>query len=326
MIVRQYSHDNIGFIEVKNNSKLRVVLSDLAASIYQIYFNDELITRNGATTKDFLDYACYNGKTIGRTSNRLKGYRFEINGQIYSFEPNEGNNVLHGGVHGLSTKVFTTRIDTFSDRMEVVFKYHSGHLEAGYPGNVDFKVTYIIYKDKDKFDIRYDAISDMDTLLSLTNHAYFTMGEKDISTLDLFIRGHKYISTNPADLIAIEEKEVDHVLDFSKFKNLCTDIDDPSINIGRNKGYDHYFFFDEVNPNLINIALRSKKYEMDIATNYVGTQIYSSNFLPPFKLEGGAHYIRDSVAIEPSDPFDKYPVLLKNKKYFREISYIFKLL
>lgn len=324
MNVKEYSKENLRFIEVSNDSKLRVIFSDLGASIYQIYFDDVLMTRNALEIKDFKNIGCYYGKTIGRTTNRLKGYRFEINGEIYSLEPNEGNNVLHGGVNGLSTKRFASSISTYNDHIEVIYVYHSGHLEAGYPGNVDIKVTYFIYSDSDKLEVSYEAISDMDTLFSLTNHSYFTLGEKDLSTLDLFIRSHKYIKPNPEDLIPVSVDEVNEVFDFTKFKNINKDIEDQSLKGTRLNGYDHYFYFDDVSSGFINVSLLGQKYRLDISTNFPGTQIYTSNYLAPFKLEGEVNYIRDSVAIEPSDPFDKYPVLLKNTRYSRRIIYSFK--
>ena len=73
----------------------------------------------------------------------------------------------------------------------------------------------------------------------------------------------------------------------------------------------------------VNVSLRNDRYQLDILTNFEGTQLYSSNFDTTYKLRGGNSF-RDSVAIEPSDSFYKFPVLLKDQPYQRFISYIFK--
>ena len=323
MKISTFTKEGLNFIEVSNDSDLKVVFCDLGASIFNIYFHNELMTRNVNYFKDFKNPACYYGKTIGRTSNRLKGYRFDIHNVIYNLEPNEGPNVLHGGRNGLSNKVFKAQVDTFNDYVEVEFTYLSKHLEAGYPGNVNIVVKYIVYKDENKLDVIYSALSDMDTLFSLTNHSYFTLGDNDISNLDLYIKGHKYLNVDKSCLLAKDIRPINDVMDFTKYKKISKDIDSNYLKGKMMNGYDSFWYFDDVNKNRINVSLRNNRYQMDVYTDFEGTQIYSSNYEAPFALQGGLNF-RDSVAIEPSDSFYKLPVLLKDHLYSREIRYIFK--
>lgn len=318
-----YVKEGLNFIEVTNDLDLKVVLCDLGASVFNIYFHDELMTRNVEYVKDYKNPACYYGKTIGRTSNRLKGYRFDIHEVIYNLEPNEGSNVLHGGRNGLSNKIFKTQVDTFNDYVEVKFTYFSKHLEAGYPGNVNILVKYIVYKDINKLDVIYTALSDMDTLFSLTNHSYFTLGDADISNLELFINSHKYLNVDKSNLLAKDIRSVDDVMDFNRYKKISKDIDSDNLKGKMMNGYDSYWYFDDIDEHKVNVSLRNDRYKLDILTNFEGTQLYSSNFETTYKLRGGSSF-RDSVAIEPSDSFYKFPVLLKDQPYQRFISYIFK--
>ena len=322
MKVNTYVKEGLNFIEVVNDSFLRVIFCDLGASIFNIYFYNESMTHNVKDIKDYKESNCYYGKTVGRTSNRLKGYRFIIDDKIYNLEPNEGVNVLHGGVNGLSTKSFKAKVNTYPEYIEVLFNYTSPHLEAGYPGKVDIEVKYLVYKAIDKLEVRYNAKSDANTLFSLTNHAYFSLGDKDISNLDLYIRGHKYLNVDKSNLIAVDIKDINEVMDFTKYKRISKDINSDYLKGKMMNGYDSYWYFDENNANRINVSLRNDKYRMDIYTDFKGVQIYSSNYEPPFDLDNEIKY-RDSVAIEPSDSFYKPNVLLKGQTYSRNITYLF---
>lgn len=309
MNIRYFSKSGLNFIEVANDLDLKVVLCDLGASVFQIYFDHTLMSRNVATIEDYKLPNCYYGKTVGRTFNRLKGYRFEIHDEVYTLEKNEGNNVLHGGVNGLSTKKFSPSVKAYGWYIEVRYHYDSPHLEAGYPGNVNLDVIYIIYKDNNRLDIRYEASSDLDTLFSLSNHTFFTLGDKDISNIELFIRGGHYLKVD-RDLLPISKIEVSPTFDFRKYQLLANE-------------YDNFFYFDEMNPTLINVSLRNKKYRMDIFTNFEGAQVYTSNNVPNFSLKDSDNLPHDSVAVEPSDSFLYFPVLKKGEQYTRGISYIF---
>ena len=325
MKISYYSKSNLNFIEVENDLDLKIVFCDLGASIFNIYFHNECMTRNVRRIEDFKEPSCYYGKTIGRTSNRLKGHLFDIHDVIYNLENNEGWNTLHGGKSGFSNQLFKPIVETFEDYVRVTFSYFSKHLEGGYPGNVNIIVTYFIYKDRNYFDVDYQAISDMDTLFSLTNHSYFCLGDNDISNLKLFIRGHKYLNVDKANLLAKDIRDVNEIMDFTKYKNISTNIDSDFLKGKMMNGYDSYYYFDKQDQRLINVSLRNKKYRLDILSDYEGTQIYSSNYEPAFDLYNDVKY-RDSIAIEPRDSFLNHPVLLKDTLYKRTIRYIFLVL
>lgn len=67
--------------------------------------------------------------------------------------------------------------------------YHSCDGEENYPGNLDVKVIYTLSEDNE-IEIDYYAIADQDTVVNLTNHAYFNLsGHKagDICKHELMI-------------------------------------------------------------------------------------------------------------------------------------------
>ncbi len=318
MNVNVYQKEGLNFVEISNDLSLKVVFCDLGASIFNIYFDGDLMTRNVKNIKDFKNPKCYYGKTIGRTSNRIRGNKVEINGETYLLENNEGLNVLHGGKSGLSNQRFSFHIDYWLDRTEVVFFYLSNDLEGGYPGNANIEVTYALYKNLNQLDIKYNASSDKDTLLSLTNHSYFSLGDKDISRLELKIYSEQYLEVNKDDLLPVEVRPLNEVMDFSEFKRIVKDIDNGDLQGKMMNGYDSFFYFDKGKV----AVLRNNKYQLEITTDFKGLQMYTSNYKPAFKVDNDKQ-IRDSVALEPSDSFLNLNLLKKGKEYKRFITYTF---
>ncbi len=322
MKIKTYSKDGLNFIEVFNGPHLRVVLSDLGASIFKIYYDNDELTRNVLNYKDYYHPNIYYGKTIGRVSNRIKGHEIVIDGKKYNIQNNEGDNILHGGKNGLSNQIFTSNIVQNYEKVEVLFNFRSLEVEGDFPGNVDFEVRYVFKDDTDNFDVYYKANTDKKTPISLTNHTYFTLGDRTIENLFFQVDSRYYLDADPKDLIAREKRGITKTLDFRNPKRLIEDINSKSINQYRLKGYDHYFYFD----NERKCTLFNKKYRLDITTDFPGVQIYTSNFKEKELLWPTTYDIRDSVAIEPSDPFDELHMLEPNNTYERHINYRFSIM
>lgn len=325
MNVNYYSQNNLNFIDAYNDCGLRVIFCDLGASIFNILFNNESMVRNVKDLEDFKRPDCYYGKTIGRTSGRLRGDEIVINDKRYKLEGNERGNVLHGGKAGFSNQRFTFRVEIFAEHIDVVFTYLSKDLEGGYPGNVNVEVRYVIHKKENRVDVIYNANSDQDTLLCMTNHSYFTLGDNSLTNLELKINAHTYLANDEKDMLPKGKEAVNRVLDFTEFKKICKDIEDPSLKGPAMNGYDNLYYLDEVNIEAINASLRNDRYQLDILSNYEGLVVYTSNYKPNFELNN-KEQIRDSVALEPSDSLLDSHLLLKDHLYSRKISYIFKAL
>jgi len=57
--------------------------------------------------------------------------------------------------------------------LRLTLTYKSADNEEGYPGKLDVKVIYELYKDENEVHIKYWAKSDKDTIINLTNHSLF---------------------------------------------------------------------------------------------------------------------------------------------------------
>ena len=123
----------------------------------------------------------YLGALIGRVGNRIADGCFELNGKEYTLYKNErGVNHLHGGPHRLRPEGMQATSMEGIQEDSLILKYVSKDGEEGYPGNLHVMVTYT-FTDENELAIHYEAVSDQDTLCSLTNHSYFNLsGEGDV--------------------------------------------------------------------------------------------------------------------------------------------------
>ena len=148
-------------------------------------------------------------------------------------------------------------------------------MEEGYPGNLNVKVTYTVF-DKD-LSIRYEAVSDKNTVLNLTNHAYFNMNgyDSDISVEEqkLAIFADTYTEID-STLIPTQDSPVEGTaFDFRTPKLIGKDIvnDEPQINIAG--AYDHNFNLS--GDNYITYAGRELRYGAVMSGETLSMHLYT---------------------------------------------------
>lgn len=125
------------------------------------------------------------GAVCGRVANRIKDGRFSLNGKVYQLACNNGTNHLHGGNTGFASKVWASEIR--NDRLVLTLLSPDG--DEGYPGNLTLTVTYG-WSEDNELSILYEAETDADTLINVTNHGYFNLngaGSGEILSHELFI-------------------------------------------------------------------------------------------------------------------------------------------
>ncbi len=135
------------------------------------------------------------GATVGRFANRIAKGSFTLNGTEYRLFINNGPNTLHGGREGFDKKLFSAETNEGSGRDEVVLTYISPDMEEGFPGEMKLTVAFA-WDDDNTLAIRYTARSDRDTVVNLTNHAYWNLsGMKEETMLDEVLTVHSTRST-----------------------------------------------------------------------------------------------------------------------------------
>ena len=99
-----------------------------------------------------------------------------------TLERNDGDNTLHGGNHGFNKVLWQAKPESGKESQNLVLTYLSHDGEGGFPGNLNVKVTYTL-ADNNTLKIVYEATTDKDTVVNLTNHAYYNLagqGDGDI--------------------------------------------------------------------------------------------------------------------------------------------------
>lgn len=176
------------------------------------------------------------GALIGRFANRIGKGEFTLNGVKYELHKNDGDNTLHGGTVGYNKRVWellAAEYDENSGENHVVFGYTSPDGEENFPGTVAITVDYCL-DEKNTLTLTYDAESDQDTILNLTNHVYFNLkGEGNVLDTQMQIFADKY---TPVDSALIPTGEIANVkgtaFDFTSLRPIRhKDMD----------GYDHNF-------------------------------------------------------------------------------------
>lgn len=222
-------------------------------------------------------YSDYEGMTVGRYANRLENGEFSIDGVKYQAVKNEnGITCLHGGSE-LSTAVWNALI---VDDNSLEMTYHSPDGAMGFPGNVDFKVTFTLFEDN-SLKLDYYAVSDKKTILNLTNHAYFNLaGGGDVLGHELMINADAYTPTDERSIPTGEIRPVDSTaFDFRQAKPIGRDIgnDDPQLVMCR--GYDHNFCLNDGDGPAITAYEPTSGRFLEVFTDLCGAQLYTGNFL-----------------------------------------------
>ncbi len=292
-----------------NEHGMQAAITDFGASLVSLKVPD----RNGKLGDiitgydDAQGYASGNyffGGTIGRYANRIGGAQFKLDGVTYQLAKNDGPNSLHGGRKGFH-KVYWDAKDVSKQGLPAVrFTYISKDGEEGYPGNLSAKVTYTL-TPKNELKIEYSATTDKETVVNLTNHAYFNLA----GTGDIL--GHKLVihssQITPVDKTLIPTGEMMPVkgtpFDFNTATAIGDRIKQDNEQLKRGGGYDHNWVLDNKTGKL---ALAVEVYEpttgrvMELWTTQPGVQFYSGNFLDGAKGKGGAVYAyRSAFCLEP---------------------------
>jgi aldose 1-epimerase len=330
----------VSFIEMRNNLKTVVTLSNLGASIYDIKTLDknnklESILYTTKKEDDFITERSYLGKTIGRTGGRISNSKFILNGKEYTINSNDPNG-LHGGIDGISYKEFDYNKVETNEYYEVLFSYYSKNLESGYPGDLIIKVTYRLYKDINKLTVTYFGISNEDTLFNVGNHSYFNLSgnaKNNILDHELYINSSKMERVEK--LIPKEIIDCKEIYSFKNMHKIGDYIMDKEI-IDNTNGYDYPYIFDDNTMDKYNIILKDdlSKRVLKIKTTYPTVVIYTCNYVENKtmnndKLMTPYYAICLECMYHPntinSDFLkDKKDILLKNKKYQETVEYYFE--
>ncbi len=253
------------------------------------------------------------GCIVGRVANRIAKGKFELDGKTYHLAINNGPNHLHGGGSRALARVpwQGKAIDTKLGP-GVVFTYTSPDGEEGYPGTVEFTVTYVL-TNQNELRMTFEAKTDQATPVNLSQHTYFNLaghGAKTALDHQLTLHADQY---TPTDETLIPTGEIAKVagtpLDFRPQADGSTAgskqpqartigsriaklLDTPA------GGYDHNFVLNKPKAGELTKAAvlrhEASGRTLTVHTTQPGVQFYTGNFLFGQQGKDGQTYAKQS--------------------------------
>ncbi len=290
--------------------------------------------------EQYIDNPDCMGAIGGRTIGRISGASFEIHGNRYELQPNEGNNLLHGGQtafhlrnwHSSIMTSYDKEVELGQDEVGVKFTHTSPNGEGGYPGEVCTRVYYRL-DNHNTLHMDIYANSTEDTIFDVANHSYFNVANQHsknlmISHWEKYSNiGEQYVRVAASKFIPVCADGcpmgmiagVDGTaFDLRHITKLQTGIMADETQIKRRGGYDHPLLFDK---NLtkeceypIQLVDKISGRMLSIRTTAEAVVIYTANHLSHagicFETQGIPDAINhksfDVKLLTPTSPYHSY--------------------
>ena len=281
-------------IMLSNQNGMEVCLTNYGGRVVSIVVPDKnnqptdvvLGYDNLAQYADTINSPSDYGSTVGRYANRIKDSKINVNGKKYYLRANDNGNSLHGGGNtGWMHQIYAIKAKTDSS---VVFSLTASDGENGFPGTVKATATYTVKSDN-TLDIVFEATTDKETVINMTNHSYFNLnGDPSKEGFDqvMYINADKF---TPSDKLYIPTGEIKNVagtpMDFRKPTAIADKYDTSFDQIKNATGFDHNWCLNTYkngkgDDKTVAASLYSPKTGilLEVFTNEPGLQVYTGNF------------------------------------------------
>ncbi|MBP6527698.1 MAG: galactose mutarotase [Prevotella sp.] len=342
-------------ITIKNHAGMEVCLTNYGGRVVSLSVPDKSgkptdvvlgydnISQYADTARTPSDY----GSSVGRYANRIKNATINVEGKTYKLRANDMVNCLHGGGNtGWLHKIYDVKSKNDSS---VVFAIIAKDGENGFPGTVKATATYTV-KSNNTLDIVFQATTDKETVINMTNHSYFNLNgdpSKEGYNQVMYVNADKF---TPSDRFYIPTGEIKDVagtpMDFRVATAIANKYDSSYDQIKNATGYDHNWCLNTFkngkgDDKTVAASLYSPKTGifMEVFTNEPGIQVYTGNFQGTgISCKHGIKYPKHvSVCFEsqkyPDSPTKfaaktkgweiSNPYLKSGEKYFSHLAYKF---
>ncbi|MFV0390895.1 MAG: aldose epimerase family protein [Paludibacteraceae bacterium] len=222
------------------------------------------------------------GPVVGRYANRIAKGEFTLDSVTYKVPVNNNGQSLHGGIQGLDLVVWNV---ASVNEHEIKLTYVSPDGEEGYPGTVNYEMTYTL-TPRNEFKIVYTATTDKATVINLSHHGVFNLrGEGNGTILNHVLTLNADFIT-PVDSVLIPTGEILPVdstpFDFRTATPIGERIEVENQQLKNGSGYDHNWVVSK--ENLTEIKHDATVFEpefgrvMEVWSDQPGIQFYSGNF------------------------------------------------
>ena len=248
---------------------LAVTLSNRGARLVQLVVkrqNLSLLLDTAQVPNELIDQFCIGG-TVGPFAGRLRQIE-TTNGQPAV--------LLHGNEAALHRADWL--LEHSSQSNVAIYTVSRRHGEGGLPGDRDFRAAYILLDNSLMIDL--SVTTTHDTPISLTNHAYFTLGATSANALSLQMNAQSVLLTDSEQCATGRSMPVaDTPLDFSRERLLgdaLTAFPD---------GLDHSYVLASgrrdalARDRVAALTNRANGVSLDIATTQPCLQVYTASQL-----------------------------------------------
>lgn len=265
-----------------NSQGTQVDISNLGGVIvnfctYDTHGNKKNIVLGYDSPEEYLQGKCYLGCLVGPWANRIANGRYSLNDIDYQLELNEGTNHLHGASANLGAKRWEVNMVDEST-LELTTFVKAG--EANYPCHIDFVVSYQLGEDN-ALSICYQAVPHAESPINMTQHTYFNLAESD-DVLDHQIQIHSdhYLHVDALAIPLFKASVEDTPFDLRSLTTIKDGINQDNEQLLNAGGYDHCWCFEPqgVEP-VATVKDPQSGLQLDVATDQIGLQFYSGNFL-----------------------------------------------
>lgn len=320
---------------LENKSGLVVEVLNYGGIIRKLEYKGIDVVLGRDSLEEYLNNEGYFSAIIGRNANRIENSEFELNGKAYQLFHNDGRNNLHGGKVGFDKKIWDAEMMD-GEEPSLVLRTTSPDGEEGFPGNVDVKVTYTVTSDN-SLKIHYEGECDADTVLNMTNHAYFNLNGHNSGVIDehtLWLNSEFYTPNSDECIPTGEILSVKGTpFDFTQCGRMKERFESEYEQIKMFGGFDHNFALSGRGYRKVGAFTGDKTgIVMEIYTDQCGIQVYSGNMIEEGRVcKDGVVYGKhhgicfETQTIPNSLKFSHFPsaVLKKGEKYDTTTSYKF---
>jgi aldose 1-epimerase len=313
----KYKEKTTALYTLKNKNGLVAQITNFGAKIVSLFVPDSKgnfadIVLGYETIEGYIKGNPYFGAICGRYANRIADGKFVIEGKTYQLPVNNGPNSLHGGPEGFNNQVFDAK-KTGSSAVEMFYVSKDG--EMGYPGTLNFKVTYTL-TDNNELRLDYEATTDKATYINICSHSFFNLageGKGDILNHEIRINAEKFTPVNDVLIPTGEIKSVKGTpMDFTKPTRIGKRIDDDFDQLDYGKGYDHNWVLNKKIKGELSLAANCHEPISDrileVYTTQPGLQLYTGNWLDGSdKGKGSKSYGRRSALCLEAQNFPDSP-------------------
>lgn len=316
---------SVYMFKLTNTSGAFVEVMNYGATLVSVWVPDrnnmlENVILSYGTLEGYLNDTSYLGATVGRYANRIGGAAFTLDGTVYELDNNDNGNSNHGGFNGFNSKVFDYEV--LDDRIRFHLKSPDG--DGGFPGNLMLTVEYQ-WTEANELSISYHAVTDRNTPVNITNHAYFNLsaGRSNIFDHILSIQSDTIIEAaedhiptgtlTPANEKAFNQNKIGEKI---------------SIADGRTCGLNVCYVLDKADGNEAPACILSDPASgrsLEVFTSYPGLIVYTGDY-----LSGNPHQPFDGLCLEcqffpdsPNHPPFPFTILMPDAAYQHSISFKF---